>query len=69
VRHGYGEIRGVMPQPHCWDELWIISVQHSEVDIDKQLAAFEDVAPALANAQQARTAEAVTQCAAHEVSC
>src|SRR5580700_2610089 len=51
--------RGVMPQPHWWDEQWTISVQHSEADIDKHLAAFEDVAPALANAQQERTAEVV----------
>jgi glutamate-1-semialdehyde 2,1-aminomutase len=49
--------RGVMPQPHWWDEQWTISVQHSEADIDKHLAAFEDVAPALAQAQQERTAE------------
>ena len=49
--------RGVMPQPHWWDEQWTISVQHSEADIDKHLAAFEDVAPALAKAQQERTAE------------
>jgi glutamate-1-semialdehyde 2,1-aminomutase len=53
--------RGVMPQPHWWDEQWTISVQHSEADIDKHLAAFEDVAPALAKAQQARNAEMVEQ--------
>jgi glutamate-1-semialdehyde 2,1-aminomutase len=47
--------RGVMPQPHWWDEQWTISVQHTEADIDKHLAAFEDVAPALARAQE-RTA-------------
>jgi len=29
-------------------------VQHTEADIDKHLAAFEDVAPALATAQQER---------------
>ena len=50
--------RGVMPQPHWWDEQWTISVQHTEADIDKHLAAFEDVAPALARAQE-RTAGAV----------
>jgi len=49
--------RGVMPQPYWWDEQWTISVQHTETDIDKHLAAFEDVAPALAKAQQERTAE------------
>jgi len=51
--------RGVMPQPHWWDEQWTISVQHSQADIDKHLAAFADVAPALAKAQQERNAEVV----------
>jgi len=46
--------RGVMPQPHWWDEQWTISVQHKEADIEKQLAAFEDVATALAKSQQQR---------------
>jgi glutamate-1-semialdehyde 2,1-aminomutase len=44
--------RGVMPQPYWWDEQWTISVQHTEADIDKHLAAFADVAPALAKVQQ-----------------
>ncbi len=48
--------RGVMPQPYWWDEQWTISVQHTEADIDQHLAAFEDVAPALAKAQQERSA-------------
>jgi len=48
--------RGVMPQPYWWDEQWTISVQHTEADIEKHLAAFADVAPALAKAQQERTA-------------
>ncbi|HEY7615201.1 MAG TPA: aminotransferase class III-fold pyridoxal phosphate-dependent enzyme, partial [Terriglobales bacterium] len=48
--------RGVMAQPYWWDEQWTISVQHTEADIDKHLAAFEDLAPALAKAQQERTA-------------
>ena len=48
--------RGVMPQPYWWDEQWTISVQHTEADIDKHLAAFEDLAPALARAQQERAA-------------
>ncbi len=47
--------RGIMPQPHWWDEQWTISVQHTEADIDQHLAAFEDIAPALAKAQQERT--------------
>jgi glutamate-1-semialdehyde 2,1-aminomutase len=51
--------RGVMPQPYWWDEQWTISVQHTEADIDKHLAAFEDVAPGLAKTQQEHTAEVV----------
>lgn len=51
--------RGVMPQPYWWDEQWTISVQHTETDIKKHLAAFEDVAPALAKAQQERAVEMV----------
>jgi glutamate-1-semialdehyde 2,1-aminomutase len=50
--------RGVMAQPYWWDEQWTISVQHTEADIDKHLAAFADVAPALAAAQQERSAAA-----------
>ncbi len=46
--------RGVMPQPYWWDEQWTISVQHAEKDIADHLAAFADVAPALATAQQER---------------
>ena len=44
--------RGVMPQPYGWDEQCTISVQHTDSDIDKHLAAFEDFSPALAEAQQ-----------------
>src|SRR5437879_5218786 len=44
--------RGVMAQPYWWDEQWTISVQHTAADIDKHIAAFADVAPALAKAQQ-----------------
>ena len=46
--------RGVMPQPYWWDEQWTISVQHTEADIDKHLSAFDDIAGALAAAQQER---------------
>ena len=46
--------RGVMCQPYWWDEQWTISVQHTEADIDQHLAAFADVAPALAVAQHER---------------
>ena len=47
--------RGVIPQPHWWDEQWTISVAHTDADIEKHLAAFAEVAPALAAAQQERT--------------
>jgi glutamate-1-semialdehyde 2,1-aminomutase len=50
--------RGVLAQPYWWDEQWTISVQHTEADIDTHLAAFADVAPALAKAQQERYAVA-----------
>jgi glutamate-1-semialdehyde 2,1-aminomutase len=46
--------RGVLPQPYGYDEQWTVSVQHTDADIDKHLAAFEDLAPALAEAQQKR---------------
>jgi glutamate-1-semialdehyde 2,1-aminomutase len=46
--------RGVMCQPYWWDEQWTISVQHTEADIEKHLAAFADIAGPLAAAQQER---------------
>src|SRR5260370_41550670 len=46
--------RGVLAMPYWWAEQWTISVQHTEADIDKHLAAFEEVAPGLAKAQQDR---------------
>ncbi len=46
--------RGVLAQPYWWDEQWTISVQHTETDIDKHLAVFEEIAPALAQAQLER---------------
>src|SRR5208283_94847 len=46
--------RGVMCQPYWWDEQWTGSVQHTEADIDKHLAAFEDIAASLATHQQER---------------
>jgi glutamate-1-semialdehyde 2,1-aminomutase len=52
--------RGVLPQPYWWDEQWTISVQHTEADIDKHLAAFEEIAPGLAKAQQERGAAAAS---------
>ncbi len=48
--------RGVLAQPYWWDEQWTISVQHTEADIDRHLAVFEEVAPALAAAQKERGA-------------
>lgn len=46
--------RGVLAQPYWWDEQWTISVQHTDADIDKHLAVFEEIAPGLAKAQQER---------------
>jgi glutamate-1-semialdehyde 2,1-aminomutase len=51
--------RGVMSQPYWWDEQWTISVQHTDADIEKHIAAFADVAPALAKAQQERSSAVV----------
>jgi glutamate-1-semialdehyde 2,1-aminomutase len=51
--------RGVIPQPYWWDEQWTISVAHTEADIERHLAAFAGVAPALAQAQQERMAAVV----------
>src|SRR5260370_69306 len=48
--------RGVPAQPYCCDEQCAISVQHPEADIDKHLAAFNDIAASLAKAQQERAA-------------
>jgi glutamate-1-semialdehyde 2,1-aminomutase len=50
--------RGVLCQAHWWDEQWTISVAHTAADIDRHLEAFEEVAPALASAQQQRCAAA-----------
>ena len=46
--------RGVLAMPYWWDEQWTISVQHTEADIEKHLAVFEEVAPGLAKAQKER---------------
>jgi len=48
--------RGVLPQPHWWDEQWTISVAHTEADIDLHLQVFAQVAPSLARAQHERSA-------------
>jgi glutamate-1-semialdehyde 2,1-aminomutase len=50
--------RGVLAQPYWWDEQWTISVAHTEADIERHLAAFEEVAPGLARAQQEQLAAA-----------
>ena len=55
--------RGVLAQPYWWDEQWTISVQHTDADIDKHLAVFEEVAPGLAKAQAERGV--VTAAAGH----
>ena len=47
--------RGVIPQPFWRDEQWTVSTQHTDSDIDKHLAAFEDVAPGLAKAQESQS--------------
>ncbi|MGA8554172.1 MAG: hypothetical protein WB630_07100, partial [Candidatus Acidiferrales bacterium] len=44
--------RGVMAQPYWWDEQWTISVAHTDADIDRHIAAFAEIAPALAKAQK-----------------
>ncbi len=49
--------RGVLAMPYWWDEQWTVSVQHTEADIDKHLAVFEEVAPGLAKTQQERGAQ------------
>src|ERR1700756_5377081 len=50
--------RGVMPQPYWQDEQWTMSVQHTDTDIDKHIAAFDDIAASLAKAQQERAGKA-----------
>ncbi|HXC24711.1 MAG TPA: hypothetical protein VNU46_02270, partial [Gemmatimonadaceae bacterium] len=50
--------RDVLALPYGTEEQWTISVQHTEADIDKHLAAFEDIAPALAKAQESSGAAA-----------
>lgn len=46
--------RGVLAQAFWWDEQWTISVAHTQADIDRHIATFEEIAPALAHAQQER---------------
>jgi len=51
--------RGVMAQPYWWDEQWTLSVAHSMADIDRHLSAFEEIAPAIAQAQQESAVQVV----------
>ncbi|MBI3405486.1 MAG: glutamate-1-semialdehyde 2,1-aminomutase [Acidobacteria bacterium] len=44
--------RGVLAQPYWWDEQWTLCVAHTEQDIQKHLAVFAEIAPALAAAQK-----------------
>jgi glutamate-1-semialdehyde 2,1-aminomutase len=44
--------RGVMAQPYWWDEQWTVSVAHTDADVDRHLAVFAEIAPALALAQK-----------------
>ncbi|HTP68080.1 MAG TPA: aspartate aminotransferase family protein [Dongiaceae bacterium] len=46
--------RGVLAMPYWWDEQWTICVQHTETEIEKHLAVFEEVAVGLANTQKER---------------
>jgi len=52
--------RGVLAQPYWWDEQWTISVAHTDAEIDRHLAAFAEVAPALARAQKERRVASTT---------
>src|SRR3984885_3972084 len=52
--------RGVMAQPYWWDEQWTVSVAHTEADVDRHLAVFAEVAPALSQAQKEPHAAAST---------
>lgn len=44
--------QGVMAQPFWWDEQWTISTVHSFADVDRHLAAFEKLAPSIAQMQE-----------------
>jgi glutamate-1-semialdehyde 2,1-aminomutase len=46
--------RGVLAMPYWWDEQWTICVQHTEAEIDRHLAVFEEVAAGLAQTQKER---------------
>lgn len=46
--------QGVMPHPHDASQQWTITVQHEEEHIEEHLAAFENIAPRLAEEQAKR---------------
>jgi len=49
----YGMLNhGILTQAYAWDEQWTICVAHTEQDIDRHLAAFRDLVPALLKAQE-----------------
>ena len=50
--------RGVLCQGFWWDEQWTISVAHTEADIERHISTFDEIAPALAHAQEDRMAAA-----------
>ncbi len=43
--------RGVLAQPYWWDEQWTVSVAHTEEEIERHIAVFEEICPGLAEAQ------------------
>jgi glutamate-1-semialdehyde 2,1-aminomutase len=45
--------QGVMPHPHSADQQWTVSVQHTEEHVDETIEAFKNVAPRLAEEQDA----------------
>jgi glutamate-1-semialdehyde 2,1-aminomutase len=36
--------RGVIPQAQCYDEQWTVSALHTEKDVDRMLAVFDEIA-------------------------
>jgi len=40
--------RGILPQAHGPEDIWTVSVQHTDEDIEAALRAFREVAPLLA---------------------
>lgn len=48
----YGMLsRGVLTQAYAWDEQWTLCVAHTDADIEKHLATFRALVPALQKAQ------------------